>query len=394
MARLRIPPRPTGTGLPAEDSVSVGLAIGLGMLVALLVAQAPASACGIGFDTPTMLANQTPALLFPATTTPPADAPTGIFLSSYLAGQSITFDEDISRMVSLRSKDGLRWRWSFGDASPFAFSATPSHTFAHPGDYTVRVATMGSTDTAWLDFDSAQVRILAATPAHPPVAAFDAPGPVAIGETVTFDAGHSHAADGSALTYSWNFDDGGSAQAARVSHQFVSPGSGLVALTVTDAHGESSVVTHPITIVPALPVAALTQRSWLAMQGADTAFDASASTPPDDPPGDTIAHYVWRFDDGSPAQATTGPLVTHRFRTAGDHTVTVSAVDDAAGAAGVASLRVRVLPSGAPLLAGLALALAVVVGLGVSLLRSPSRREWMRRLWRSARHRAAERASA
>ncbi|HEX9068969.1 MAG TPA: PKD domain-containing protein, partial [Ktedonobacterales bacterium] len=294
----------------------------------------------------------------------------------------------------LSSKDGLRWRWSFGDASPYAFAAAPSHTFAHPGDYTVRVATMGSSDAAWLDFDSAQVHILAASPAHPPVAAFDALGPVAIGETVIFDAGRSHAADGSALTYSWNFDDGGGAQGARVSHQFVSPGSGLVALTVTDAHGESSVVTHPITIVPALPVAALTQRSWLAVQGADTTFDASASTPPDDPPGDAIAHYTWRFDDGSPAQTTTGPLLTHRFRTAGDHVVTVSAVDDAAGAAGVASLRVRVLPSGAPLLAGLALALTVVAGLGVSLLRSPPRREWMRRLWRSARRRATERASA
>ena len=59
--------------------------------------------------------------------------------------------------------------------------------------------------------------------------------------------------------------------------------------------------------------------------GADTAFDASASSVR----FGTIAGYAWDFGDGSPTQTTTTPTTTHAYAAAGTYAATVIETDAA-----------------------------------------------------------------
>lgn len=57
-----------------------------------------------------------------------------------------------------------------------------------------------------------------------------------------FDGSTSCDPDGDALTYTWSFDDGGSASGSAPSHVFASPGAHAATLTVTDPGADSGSV--------------------------------------------------------------------------------------------------------------------------------------------------------
>jgi hypothetical protein len=60
-------------------------------------------------------------------------------------------------------------------------------------------------------------------------------------------------------------------------------------------------------------------------QGFSANFDGGTSS---SPVGRSIAHWLWSFDDGAKADATT-PSVAHEFNAAGDHSATLVVVDSA-----------------------------------------------------------------
>lgn len=147
-------------------------------------------------------------------------------------------------------------------------------------------------------------------------------------EGVTF-----RALAGEGQTYVWDLGDGTQASGPQVQHHFLSPGSYLVTLLVTDSEGYQYIyqtwVQIPSSSEAGEETGASTEYPPLADPGGpygpydwledwseewpvyyfDVLFDASAS-------GDTdggIIQYIWRFGDGTQV-STTSPYVVHRYQ--------------------------------------------------------------------------------
>jgi PKD repeat protein len=308
-----------------------------------------ARACGLG-NTPTMLANGAPALLYPVPqgVNIPANQPIGIFALQYVAGQSIKFNEDLSRVPGAPAPDTLKWRWQFGDQTATSGDLQPTHTFAAAGNFNVHAQIFDSYSNAWTDLDSAQIQVIGAAQASPPIArATASAGAVVQGGSIAFDASASQAVVGSALTYQWNFNDATTATGMKVTHQFTIQGSGFVALIVTDARGARSVATVNIGVVTdksEIPTAAVSGPSGNAGAGQLVTFDASQSQPAATPPRDQLVKYAWDFGDGTAPQTTTTPTTTHNYAKTGQYTVTLQAINQE-GIPGQTTLVVHVVPA-------------------------------------------------
>jgi PKD repeat protein len=305
-----------------------------------------AYACGLG-DTQTMDANGAPALFYPVVGNVPKNQPIGIFALDYVAHTPITFAEDLSRMRGAPPPETLKWRWNFSDGSGWLSGVAPAHTYKAAGTYNVYSQIFDTSSNTWTDFDSAQIHVIATQATNPPTAkATSSATSIEIGADVTFDASGSQSADGSALTYLWNFNDGETATQPKVTRKFGAPGQGFVALIVTDKRGAKAVATIDVVIVPELPKAALSVSPTTAAAGATVSFDASQSTAPSNPPGDTLIRYQWDFGDGSPIATTNTPTTTHVFSAAGTYTVKVGAIEQS-GAMSVASQTITIVAAGA-----------------------------------------------
>lgn len=324
----------------------------VGIVVALWMALAPgtpaapsfvrapvAYGCGLG-QTPTMLANKIAAMLFPGSQTSSTTAPVlGIFGPTFIANQAITFDEDLSQVPNAPPKSQIQLQWNFGDGTT-ADGFDIKHAYAKSGTYNVFTYIPGDPEP----FDSAQITVLAASFANPPVAVIHASATaVAAGDKVTFDASGSHSLVGSSLTYSWNFADGDTATGAQVTHTFSGAklGKSFVSLIVKDSRGAVTVATSPIVVVQQLPTAQLTASSSTLATGQTVTFDASGSSAPSVPPNDQLTSYTWNFGDGTPSATTSSPTTTHSYRKAGHYTATVQAYDQQ-GAYGEAKVSLSV----------------------------------------------------
>jgi glucose/arabinose dehydrogenase len=76
--------------------------------------------------------------------------------------------------------------------------------------------------------------------------------------TVNFSAAGSSDPEGGALSYSWNFGDGGTSTQANPSHTFTGSGQRAVTLTVTDPAGRTGTATVTITVGNTAPTVTLT----------------------------------------------------------------------------------------------------------------------------------------
>jgi len=344
-----------------------------------------ARACGLG-NSATMLANNTPALMYPVASDTRGNAPIGVFALQYAAAEPIRFDEDFSRAPNPPPKTSGTWRWIFGDGGVSA-EITPSHTYKKPGTYDVHAQIYDATLHSWTDIDSAQVEVIAATLPQAPVAQVQASATtVAIGDSVSFDAAGSHATIGSTLTYLWNFNDGLTATGPQVTHKFAAPGKGFVALIVTDGRGARSVATSPIQIVQALPTARLKASATLAQVGEAISLDASGSSAPALQGGNSIARYIWIFGDGTPPLTTNSPRITKTYTRAGVYTVTLE-VFDKENTLGATTLSVTVRPVDS---SSASLWIGVVLALGALLIALAIAWPWLRRSqrWRRTWHAA------
>jgi len=138
------------------------------------------------------------------------------------------------------------------------FGTTPvEQSGVSPGTHTVRLTKAGyQTETRQVTITAGMTTTLNVTLTpistnQPPHAAFTfSPGSPTVGDTVTFDASGSSDSDGSIVSYSWDFGDGGSCSGAVVTHAFTASIAYDVTLTVTDDDGASDSVTHSVTVKP------------------------------------------------------------------------------------------------------------------------------------------------
>ena len=121
------------------------------------------------------------------------------------------------------------------------------------------------------------------TGAAPPVVAATGPS-AAIAATTTatamsavaFDASASTSADGSALSYTWDFGDGQRGNGRTIAHVFAAAGTPLVTLTVIDGAGRSATTTRTVTVAAgAAPAGTATLHAIV--KGIDAAAIAGAS---------------------------------------------------------------------------------------------------------------------
>lgn len=156
-----------------------------------------------------------------------------------VAGSPVSFDGSGSSepFGSISS-----YSWNFGDGSPAAGGAKPSHAYARAGTYTVRL-------TVTDPFGNSAVSSRAVSVASVPGAAITVGSarPVS-GAALSFSGVGSTDLGASISSYSWSFGDGSRGSGASASHRYSKPGRYKVTLTIADSTGATSTATKTLSV--------------------------------------------------------------------------------------------------------------------------------------------------
>jgi PKD repeat protein len=144
-------------------------------------------------------------------------------------------------------------------------------------------------------------------------------------QTVLFDASSSLAsANNPIVSYSWDFGEGDRGSGRTTSHDFDSPGTYVVTLTVADAYNRTAAASRSITVGAGLnPTARAVISPSPARVNTQVNFNGGTSVAA---PGRTIVSYTWDFGDGSPIAS--GQQASHVYTVTGAYTVVLTVTDD------------------------------------------------------------------
>ena len=269
--------------------------------------------------------------MFYTGTSYPASYSGSLFFGDYVRRQLWTLATDTSgHLTRVPETDGF----ATDAGGPVAFHAGPN------GDVTYADILTGNVR-----------RLVYGAGNRPPVARFTTTTDPAT-RTVTFSAADSYDLDRDALTYSWDFGDGGSAQGVSAVHSYSAADPVQVRLTVTDqldVSDVSTLVIYPTNHTPQLTVG-LPSAATFAV-GADVSLTAQATDLED---GDLPVHWTTallhcpfagschRHPEGTDS---IGPTYSHEFTDHGaDTTMLITAyTQDTRGA--VASKTYEAKPS-------------------------------------------------
>ncbi|HEY3407049.1 MAG TPA: PKD domain-containing protein, partial [Propionicimonas sp.] len=218
--------------------------------------------------------------------------------------------------------------WDFGDGQS-STQASPAHTFAGAGPQTVKLTVTDNKGAT-----GSVTKTVTTVANQAPVADFTA---AVNKQDVTFDSSSSSDADGTVVSYLWDFGDGSPASTqANPSHHFDAVTTYNVTLTVTDDNGATGVATKPVTTVTnASPTAVFSST----VSNLTVSFDASGSSDSDG----TVASYSWDFGDG---QNGTGVSPNHTYAAAGTFDVVLTVTDNDGATDSVTHSVTTVAPTG------------------------------------------------
>ncbi|RDX36446.1 M6 family metalloprotease domain-containing protein [Kangiella sp. HD9-110m-PIT-SAG07] len=207
------------------------------------------------------------------------------------------------------------YAWSFGDGSAASSEASPTHTFAQSGDYTVRLTVTDGEST--VDSKTKTVSIAEKLQAEIVLSVDGAQvtvSPSVIGGSPEF-------------SYSWDFGDGAKTTVEAGEHTYELTNQYTVSLTVTSSDKQAVEVTKQINVV--VPITAVISNST---DGLSANFSSNVNG------GDGDYTYSWDFGDGtSSSSATPG----HVYTSAGTYGVVLT-ITDSTGAESTASKSVTV----------------------------------------------------
>jgi PKD repeat protein len=176
----------------------------------------------------------------------------------------------------------VSYAWDFCDGSG-ATGVTATHTYAAPGYYTI---TLTVTDNEGFT-GSASRAVWWGPPIPPPIAIFD----VSVNwMTVYVDGSASYDADGTIVSYAWDFGDGSTMFGTKTEHTYSAYGTYTITLRVTDNDGNVGSASEPVTLSPPPILAHFTYT----VDGPTVNVDASASGA-----DGGIVSYDWNWGDGT-----------------------------------------------------------------------------------------------
>lgn len=235
------------------------------------------------------------------------------------------------------------YSWDWGDGSPIETFTTPqaTHTYTEAGEYNILLTVADAESPPNTHTSGQVVEVLGEDGGvepppvvnNPPVPVINATPKTGVAgvQVFTFDASGSTDPDeghAEALTYSWTFDDGGTASGEVVTHIFQSPGTYLVRLTVTDPLNGSATATQIITVTGSIgnvaPVAIIASGIRTGTAPVSLTFNGSASYDLDNDP----LTYTWDVSlNGSTVATLDGSIVTYLFANPGTYSVTLEVSD-------------------------------------------------------------------
>jgi PKD repeat protein len=131
----------------------------------------------------------------------------------------------------------VTYSWSFGDGTGSSLP-NPAHTYDSEGTF---VATLIVTDNGGLSSTDTVAITVTPTPNKPPIAVVAAtPTSGYAPLNVSFSSGGSSDPDGTIVSWSWTFGDGGTSNSENPWHAYTSAGNFTATLTVTDDRGATN----------------------------------------------------------------------------------------------------------------------------------------------------------
>ncbi len=248
----------------------------------------------------------------------------------------------VSATISDPPTNSVEYRWFWGDGSSSSWTAgtsgTSSHTYTSDGYYTAYIAAREVGGDGFITWSKTRIAIYDYSNNAP----YAAPGyeldPITYepespdtGDVIVFT---SHFVDDESdeLTYVWNFGDTYTGMGAVVEHQYTTPGTYEVTLSVDDGHlgsGNRPVVVSVLVGVtlnspPTIDVPDFPNVVWKVPY----TFTVDASDPDAEP-----LRYTWHWGDNTAPTVTTEPSATHTYTQKQMFTLTVY-VDDLSGLPG------------------------------------------------------------
>ncbi|MER2999000.1 PKD domain-containing protein [Pontibacter populi] len=216
----------------------------------------------------------------------------------------------------------VRWEWDFGDGTTSA-EQHPKHNYTKTGTYTVTL-------TAYSGIVCGNTTTQTITINANPDAVFTTSN-ICLSEAATF-INSSSVAEGSIVSYSWDFGDGSKSTLAQPTYNYKQAGTYTVTLTATTENGCQNIQQKQIVVYP-LPKAQFTLAPTCISDVVRLRDESTVSS-------GNIATWSWTFGDGS-ASSLQHP--THQYAKSGIYTVKLIVTTDM-GCTNVVEKQIKIVP--------------------------------------------------
>lgn len=218
---------------------------------------------------------------------------------------------------SIASGNITGWYWNFGDGNTATYDNGNSFTRFYPSHNTYTIQLAAISDSSCVSDTFSQVINV-----HPlPVADFTLPASICMPNGQAAFVNTSSVADQSALSYQWNFGDGGNSVSANPNYTYYASGPYNVSLIATTAYGCMHDTVKVLDAFYDKPVAQFSVTPDTLCQGADNEFTDLSTAP-----NSNIASWNWDFGDGS--NSTSNEPVKN-YSQPGNYSVTLTVKNDA-----------------------------------------------------------------